>query len=113
MTCGECVEKNCGRDGECKWIGFFLAITVIIFICNFSIRPWTILELEIFVFAQVLLLTLIVATKMLEMCCCSFELGDSPRYLNNFYFMTSILWTLSTIDGFCHPDINFDTVIVE
>ena len=112
MTGKGCLEKNCiGKPirGYTISTSVFCAILTITVLC--IVHPWNLVELEVFIITQVaavFIITVMKLTFLWVMCC---DLNE--RLILSLVLILSCIFVNATICGFLHPDVTFETQMVE
>ena len=112
MTGKDCIEKNCcGRSIRGYTISTVVVCAIITITVLIIVRPWSFVELEIFIVSQIVAILLITVMKLTfcwAMCC-----NVNEKLVLSLVLILSCIFLNATICGFVHPDFTFETHMVE
>ena len=112
MTRKDCIEKNCcSRSIRGYTISTFVICAIFTITVLIIMRPWNNVELEVFIITQVsavFLITVMKLTFLWVMCC---EINE--RLILSLVLILSCIFINATMCGFLHPDLTFETHMVE
>lgn len=111
MTKKHCVEKNCCGKSVRKYTLTTAGICTIMCFTAMAVRPQDFLLLDAFVVAQVASVGLMILLKLADLCCMCCGLSD--RLQLSVLLVLTCIYLNATVCGFLHPDISFETHIVE